>query len=222
MLFRPAFLVLTIVGGLTSGCSAAPADEATTDDDSAALTANDPSAALADALSGGAFRCVRTDGEAFAVTFAPGAPLRGNAGTIARWQAQATWSGHFGPRATSGGALMGWLPRSRSATGHTNHDFATSNGWIDAMDLSVTRSAVGATSVGCTIVWTSLFHGNPDYGNALRFFGHLERASNECFEEAAYLAANSDVAAAVAGGAFLSGRHHFELHGRGEGRNGCP
>jgi SAM-dependent methyltransferase len=38
------------------------------------------------------------------------------------------------------------------------------------------------------------------------------------FDEAAYLLLNPDVAAAVADGVFASGREHFELHGRSEGR----
>lgn len=45
-----------------------------------------------------------------------------------------------------------------------------------------------------------------------------EIPSNATFEESAYLAANPDVAAAVAAGAFRSGRRHFEKHGRAEGR----
>jgi SAM-dependent methyltransferase len=38
------------------------------------------------------------------------------------------------------------------------------------------------------------------------------------FDEGAYLAANADVAAAVAAGEFATGRHHFDLYGRHEGR----
>lgn len=40
----------------------------------------------------------------------------------------------------------------------------------------------------------------------------------EPFDEAYYLEANPDVAAAVAAGAFVNGWHHFDLHGRAEGR----
>lgn len=43
-------------------------------------------------------------------------------------------------------------------------------------------------------------------------------ATEAAFEEAAYLAANPDVDAAVRGGAFPSGRAHFEAHGRHERR----
>lgn len=39
------------------------------------------------------------------------------------------------------------------------------------------------------------------------------------FDEAAYLAANPDVAAAVASGAFTSGRHHYAQFGYAEGRS---
>ncbi len=45
-----------------------------------------------------------------------------------------------------------------------------------------------------------------------------EAATADRFEEAAYFAANPDVAAAVARGQFRSGRDHFELFGRNEGR----
>lgn len=38
------------------------------------------------------------------------------------------------------------------------------------------------------------------------------------FNEAAYLAANPDVAAALATGAFRSGQQHYEQYGRFEGR----
>ncbi len=38
------------------------------------------------------------------------------------------------------------------------------------------------------------------------------------FDEATYLAANPDVAAAVTGGVFTSGLQHFQRHGLGEGR----
>ncbi len=41
---------------------------------------------------------------------------------------------------------------------------------------------------------------------------------DEDFDEAGYLAANPDVAAAVASGQFESGRAHYEEHGRHEGR----
>lgn len=41
-------------------------------------------------------------------------------------------------------------------------------------------------------------------------------ASEESFDEAAYLLANPDVAAAVRGGQFASGRQHFDLYGRHE------
>lgn len=43
-------------------------------------------------------------------------------------------------------------------------------------------------------------------------------ATDKGFEEAAYLAANPDVAAAVAEGAFRSGQQHYAQHGRFEGR----
>lgn len=39
------------------------------------------------------------------------------------------------------------------------------------------------------------------------------------FPEAAYLAANPDVATAIAAGAFESGREHYERYGRDEGRD---
>ena len=42
------------------------------------------------------------------------------------------------------------------------------------------------------------------------------------FDEGAYLAANTDVRAAVAAGFFESGWHHFEAHGRAEGRSTIP
>ncbi|NER32609.1 MAG: hypothetical protein F6J93_00765 [Oscillatoria sp. SIO1A7] len=41
----------------------------------------------------------------------------------------------------------------------------------------------------------------------------------ELFDESYYLANNTDVAAALAGGAFKSGREHFILYGAAEGRN---
>lgn len=45
-----------------------------------------------------------------------------------------------------------------------------------------------------------------------------QSATEENFEEKRYLAANSDVAEAVVGGLFRSGRHHFDSLGRNEGR----
>lgn len=49
---------------------------------------------------------------------------------------------------------------------------------------------------------------------------HLLEAlvTRDTFDEAGYLAANPDVAAAVAAGHFRSGRAHFDRHGHGEGR----
>lgn len=41
------------------------------------------------------------------------------------------------------------------------------------------------------------------------------------FSEADYLKSNPDVALAVKSGKFPTGRAHFELHGRKEGRNCC-
>jgi len=46
----------------------------------------------------------------------------------------------------------------------------------------------------------------------------MKTAELEDFDEAVYLARNPDVAAAVASGAFASGRDHFERHGRAERR----
>lgn len=43
-------------------------------------------------------------------------------------------------------------------------------------------------------------------------------ALTDTFEEAAYLASNPDVAAAVGSGAFKSGKEHFDLYGRNESR----
>jgi hypothetical protein len=43
-----------------------------------------------------------------------------------------------------------------------------------------------------------------------------------CYAEQHYLDANRDVAEAVQNGAFASGFTHFMLHGRAEGRSGCP
>jgi SAM-dependent methyltransferase len=45
-----------------------------------------------------------------------------------------------------------------------------------------------------------------------------EPATRENFDEAAYLAANADVAEAVRSGAFRSGLHHFQTHGKNEAR----
>jgi SAM-dependent methyltransferase len=45
-----------------------------------------------------------------------------------------------------------------------------------------------------------------------------EAATEQNFDENAYLAANPDVDAAVRGGNFKSGRHHFECFGHKEGR----
>ncbi|MCC3243940.1 glycosyltransferase family 61 protein [Methylocystis sp. WRRC1] len=49
-------------------------------------------------------------------------------------------------------------------------------------------------------------------------FGCTELATRESFDEQAYLAANPDVAAAVANGEIRSGRAHFLKHGEREGR----
>jgi hypothetical protein len=54
------------------------------------------------------------------------------------------------------------------------------------------------------------------------FEGRLFRHSPECFNESYYLQNDPQgIAAAVANGGFLSGRMHFEEHGRREGRPGC-
>jgi SAM-dependent methyltransferase len=45
-----------------------------------------------------------------------------------------------------------------------------------------------------------------------------EPVSDDNFDEAAYLASNTDVAAAIAAGHFASGRQHFDLYGRREKR----
>jgi len=47
----------------------------------------------------------------------------------------------------------------------------------------------------------------------------LVPANDEHFDESAYLRANPDVAQAVAAGILASGREHFELFGRNEGRS---
>lgn len=44
------------------------------------------------------------------------------------------------------------------------------------------------------------------------------QATLDNFDETGYLAANPDVAAAVSRGDFRSGRHHFDSHGKNEGR----
>jgi hypothetical protein len=46
-----------------------------------------------------------------------------------------------------------------------------------------------------------------------------EPATEENFDEVAYLLANPDVAAAVAAGSFPSGRQHFDRHGHAEARH---
>ena len=52
---------------------------------------------------------------------------------------------------------------------------------------------------------------------------HLQEVpSNASFDEQAYLAANPDIAAAVAAGALTSGRVQFRKHGRTEGRRQAP
>ncbi len=53
---------------------------------------------------------------------------------------------------------------------------------------------------------------------SLRNYGAIERT--ECFDEALYLAAYPDVAAAVQSGA-TTAKGHYESRGRWEGRNGC-
>lgn len=45
------------------------------------------------------------------------------------------------------------------------------------------------------------------------------KSATELFDESYYLANNADVAAALAGGTFNSGREHFILYGAAEGRN---
>ncbi|QGM99118.1 glycosyltransferase family 61 protein [Methylocystis parvus] len=48
--------------------------------------------------------------------------------------------------------------------------------------------------------------------------GAIETPTDETFDEAGYLAANPDVAAAVAQGGAASGRKHWRAHGQAEGR----
>jgi SAM-dependent methyltransferase len=48
--------------------------------------------------------------------------------------------------------------------------------------------------------------------------GRMELSTNDNFDEAGYLAANPDIAAGVRDGTVVSGRTHFDAHGRSEGR----
>lgn len=59
------------------------------------------------------------------------------------------------------------------------------------------------------------------FGDVRTFADQPFTPSPFAFNEAAYLAANPDVAAAVAGGAFPSGRAHYEQYGIAEGRSGA-
>jgi hypothetical protein len=54
-----------------------------------------------------------------------------------------------------------------------------------------------------------------------RFEGEVVRFANECFDERFYLRLYPEVEQGVASGAWLSGRMHWEAHGKREGRQGC-
>lgn len=58
---------------------------------------------------------------------------------------------------------------------------------------------------------------HPYRGETLPYELH-ETFTETNFDEASYLAAHADVRAAVSAGRFSSGRHHFDLFGRSEGR----
>ncbi len=209
---------------ILAGCGASPDREDEDGESEAALVlVDDPMVApLKDALSGGAFRCVAEDGASFEVSVTPASPIHSGAPSrVVKWTAQASWTGRFGTLPSSGDAVVSTLPNGRRVAGQGNHNFSTSNGWIDGLDLSTVRSAIGDVSISCGISRTPVFHNSPEYGAALRFFGRLERASSECFQESYYRAHNPDVASAIQSGAFVSGRHHYELHGRDEGRAAC-
>lgn len=60
------------------------------------------------------------------------------------------------------------------------------------------------------------------FGNSRFSYDSLGNLTNRAgFNEQAYLAANPDVAAAVASGQFTSGRNHYDLHGQAENRPGA-
>lgn len=169
---------------------------------------------LADAFSVGTFRCVDERGHgAFDVQIAPAIKFA-NSDT---WGAAAAWSGTYGPNVKmSGSTTIRWMNDSANAIGATNRG-PVGNRLTDELALTSARPLPS-----CSVIEAGWNDGaSPDWGHELRVTGHLTRTS-ECFDETYYLAHNPDVAAAVKRGDLLTGRHHYERHGRGEGRTPCP
>lgn len=191
-----------------AACTASTAVEDDSATDSEALVTTH--LGLVDAMSGGTFRCEGVGG-GFTVTIAPA--VRFAATTT--WGAAATWSGAFSSMPRSASATLRWINGSGNVNGFTN-GAGGSNGWSDQLGLSAS-----GVPTSCSVSYATLQNGSLDWGHAARVLGQLRRVA-ACFDAGFYLAQNADVAAGVKRGDFLSGRHHYEMHGRAEGRAACP
>jgi hypothetical protein len=208
---------------VVAGCAAESADP--TDSSAQAQTglAKPPSAQLADVLSGGDFRCAHPNGNV-AIKVAPARRAMGN-----QWRSE-TWmsgqiSGHPMPSTdpsftlwqTPAGELAGSVEYN---TGDVGHGYYCGGG-VAAYNCGPDRSEslrffVQAGVLRCEVNLTVL-HSTTPYtvvAGPVRGPG--------CFDEGYYLTQNPDVAAAVNAGSFLTGRHHYALHGAAEGRRSCP
>ncbi|MGS4883412.1 DUF4347 domain-containing protein [Roseibium sp. MB-4] len=110
-------------------------------------------------------------------------------------------------------------------SGGANRDAALYGATRDGVTLSGTRGTVTAVDAGGTDTLTGVelvvFTGENTTGKdrvTVLLQDNAPAAGQYGFNEAAYLNAHPDVAAAVAAGIFASGAEHYALYGDGEGR----
>jgi hypothetical protein len=216
---------------LTIACGGAPDDAGTTSDTESSLTDATVDPVIADALSGGDFRCTeqardfRHNGSVL-IHLEP-ARWWGNA-----WHASTTLTGSYyiHPYGADDGAFDVRLGRNREVTGGRSiYSGDVGHGYYCGGAGSATCGADRDDAIRLYAV-DGVLHCEVDVKRDEPWQDHVTysirdtptREDDACFDEEWYLAQNPDVADAVAAGAFLTGRHHYALHGRSEGRQACP
>lgn len=231
LLFAPGVVALLLL----SACGA-PADDASASSESgesaSALTTDAVPPPIADFLSGGHFACsehlsdYRHRGD---VVLHVGPAWRSGGS----WRTTATLSGTYfthayeetdGPitlRLTSAGEVVGTRALNHGDIGHGYYCGGGTAAYHCGPDRTDAVRIYARNGVlRCEVDTTQDEPWQNQAAYAIR--SAATRVGNACFDEQWYLAQNPDVASAVAAGAFLTGRHHYALHGEYEGRRACP
>ncbi len=191
-----SLLLLSIVGvSATVGCAATSDENDTSESE---LRGRQPVSDVTDFLSGGEFGCLAEDasGRQADISISIGVPR----------QHKGTWlaDGSYQVRQVGGGREQFWSQtRGRPISTVVGGPLTIRSGW---------------GGVVCEYVRTTT---GPD-GQQMtrRFEGEVVRFSDQCFDERFYLQQYPDIAQAVASGAWLSGRMHWEEYGKRD-RQGC-